>query len=141
MVFIWKDVTDVPFERGVYDRPCLASTTLLVRSSRPIDVPLTISPTGERPSRGANRPHSIKVADDVYKVARSGASYFKERHRRRRRLAVEKRTRYAILGVTQVPSMEAIRKFTPVLAVAPTVGQEQYRNSRSSSTSPSFPNM
>jgi len=106
--------------------PVSYQPTLLVRSSRPMDVPLTLSPTGERPSRDANRPRSIKVADDVYKVARSGASYSKERHRRRRRLAVEKRTRYAILEVTQVPSMEAIRKFTPVIAVAwvaPTVGQ------------------
>lgn len=72
--------------------------TLLVRSSRPMDVPRTPSPTGERPSRDATstRPHSIKVADDVYESrvpalvtplsAIAGG--------------VEKRIRYAILEVT-----------------------------------------
>jgi 60kDa lysophospholipase len=71
--------------------------TLLVRSSRPMDVPSTLSPTGERPSRDATRPHSIKIADDVYES-------------RVRSLVtpcsaiaggVEKRIRYAILEVTQ----------------------------------------
>lgn len=40
--------------------------TLLVRSSRPMDGPPTLSPMGEPPSRDATPPHSIKVADDVY---------------------------------------------------------------------------
>jgi lysophospholipase len=88
--------------------------TLLVRSSRPMDVPPTLSPTGgrERQSRGATRPHSIKVADDVYEsrvpalvTPRSAIAG-----------GVEKRIRYAILEVTQVVSlMETICKFTSVL--------------------------
>lgn len=72
--------------------------TLLVRSSRPMDVPpTTLSPTGECPSRDAIRPHSIKVADDVYEsrvpslvTPRSAIAG-----------GVDKRIRYAILEVTQ----------------------------------------
>jgi lysophospholipase len=94
---------------------------LLVRSSRPMDVQLTLSPTGERPSREATRPHSIKVADGVYESrvpalvtppsAIAGG--------------VEKRIRYGILEVTQAPLMEAICKNSHPysLAVAPTFGQ------------------
>ena len=70
--------------------------TLLVRSSRPMDVPSTLSPTGERPSPDATRPHSIKVADDVYEsrvpalvTPRSAIAG-----------GVQKRIRYAILEVT-----------------------------------------
>lgn len=72
--------------------------TLPVRSSRPMDVPPTLSPTGERPSRDATKPHSIKVADDVYEsrvpalvTPRSAIAG-----------GVGKRIRYAILEVTQV---------------------------------------
>jgi lysophospholipase len=93
--------------------------TLLVRSSRPMDVPSTLSPTGERPSRDATRPHSIKVADDVYEsrvpalvTPRSAIAG-----------GVEKRIRYAILEVTQATLMESICKFTLSRAVAPTFGQ------------------
>lgn len=69
--------------------------TLLVRSSRPMEVPPTLSPTGERPSRDATKPHSIKVADDVYEsrvpalvTPRSAIAG-----------GVEKRIRYGILEV------------------------------------------
>ncbi len=69
--------------------------TLLVRSSRPMDVPPTLSPTGERPPRDATRPHSVKVADDVYEsrvpalvTPRSAIAG-----------GVEKRIRYGILEV------------------------------------------
>jgi 60kDa lysophospholipase len=93
--------------------------TLLVRSSRPMDVPSTLSPTGERTSRDATRPRSIKVAEDVYEsrvpalvTPRSAIAG-----------GVEKRIRYAISEVTQVPLMGATSKFTSVLAVAPTFGQ------------------
>jgi lysophospholipase len=70
--------------------------TLLVRSSRPMDVPPTPSPTGERPSLDATRPHSIKVADDVYE------SRVRSLVTPRSAIAggVEKRIRYAILEVT-----------------------------------------
>jgi 60kDa lysophospholipase len=70
--------------------------TLLVRSSRPMDVPPTLSPTGERPSRDATRPHSVKVADDVYE------SRVRSLITPRSAIAggVEKRIRYAILEVT-----------------------------------------
>ena len=75
--------------------PVSYQPTLLVRSSRPMDIPLTLSPTGERPSRDATRPHSIKVADDVYEsrvpalvTPRSAIAG-----------GVEKRIRYAILEV------------------------------------------
>ena len=94
--------------------------TLPVRSSRLMDVPPTLSPTGERPSRDATRPHSFKVADDVYE-SRVPALVTPQSA-----IAggVKKRIRYAILEVTQAPAlMEAICKFTSVFAVAPTLGQ------------------
>ena len=71
--------------------------TLLVRSSRPMDVPSNLSPAGERPSREANRPHSIKVADGVYE-SRVPALVTP-----RNAIAggVEKRIRYAILEVIE----------------------------------------
>jgi lysophospholipase len=69
--------------------------TLLVRSSRPMDVPPTLSPAGERPSQDATRPHSVKVAHDVYEsrvpalvTPRSAIAG-----------GVEKRIRYGILEV------------------------------------------
>lgn len=97
----------------------LSQPTLLVRSSRPMDVPPTLSPTGELPSRGATRPRSIKVADDVYEsripalvTPRSAIAG-----------GVEKHIRYAILEVTQVLLTKPLVKFTSVLAVASTSGQ------------------
>jgi lysophospholipase len=81
-----------PTSRTISHQP-----TLPVRSSRPMGVPPTLSPKGERPSRDATRPHSIKVADDVYEsrvptlvTPRSAIAG-----------GVEKRIRYAILEVTQ----------------------------------------
>lgn len=72
--------------------------TLLVRSSRPMDVPPALSPTGEPPSRGAAQPCSIKVADGVYEsrvpalvTPRSAIAG-----------GIKKRIRYAISEVEQV---------------------------------------
>ncbi len=93
--------------------------TLLVRSSRPMDIPPTLPSMSENPSRGATRPCSIKVAEDVYEsrvpalvTPRSAIAG-----------GVEKRIRYGILEVTQLLLTETICEFTLELAVAPTSGQ------------------
>jgi lysophospholipase len=78
--------------------PVSHQPTLLVRSSRPMDVPPALSPISEPPSRGAAQLNSIKVADGVYEsrvpalvTPRSAIAG-----------GVKKRIRYAISEVTQV---------------------------------------
>lgn len=77
--------------------PVLQQSTLLVRSSRPMDASPALSPTGVPPTppRGAAVPHSVKVADDVYE-ARVPALVTP---RSAIRGGVGKRIRYAVLEV------------------------------------------
>ncbi len=98
--------------------PISQQPTLLVRSSRPMDVSPVLSPTSvPTPPRGAAQPRSIKVADDVYesrvpalvtpRIAIKGG--------------VEKRIRYAVLEVPLVV-MKRLKKFSSISAVAPAPG-------------------